>query len=60
MTVLHSVRGVLLHLGQYIAYDARVIVRGFFRPRDVDGYVGKLGPGQCMVEVVFHEIAAND
>jgi hypothetical protein len=55
--MLHPIRRILLHLSEHIAYDSRVVVGCLFGTRDVDCYVGELGPGEGVVEVVFHEIA---
>lgn len=57
MPMLHSIRRILLHLGEHIAYDPRVVVGSLLGARDVDCYVRELGPGEGMIEVVFHEIA---
>lgn len=56
--MLHPIRGVLLHLRKHIAYDPRVVIGRLLRTGDVDCDVGELGPGEGVVEVVFHEIAA--
>lgn len=57
VTVLDSIRGILFHFREDIADDAGVVVGGFLWPGDVDCDVGELGPGEGVVEVVFHEIA---
>lgn len=59
MAVLNPIRGIFLHLCEYVADDARVVIGGFGGPRNVDGDVGELGPGEGVVEVVFHEIAVG-
>ena len=56
VAVLDAVGGLLLHLGEYIANDLRVIVGRLLGPADVDGNVRELGPGQAVVHVVFEEV----
>lgn len=56
MSMRHPVRGLLLHLRQHIAHDARGIVGRLGRTRDVDGDEGELWPGEGVVEVVFHKV----
>lgn len=56
MSMRHPIRGLLLHLGQHIAHDARRVVGRFSGARDVDGDEGELWPGQGVVEVVFHKV----
>ena len=56
MPMLHSIGRIFLHFGEDITYDSRVVVRRFLRSRNIDCDEGELGPGEGMVEVVFHEI----
>ncbi|OLN86428.1 hypothetical protein CCHL11_06393 [Colletotrichum chlorophyti] len=51
-----AVRGLLLHLGQDIADDLGVVIRGVFGARDVDGDIAELGPREGVVEVVLEEV----
>lgn len=58
--VLHAVRGLLLHLRQYISHDLRRVVGCPWRPGDVHGDVGERGPGERMVQVVFEEVVLRE
>ena len=60
MSMRHPIRGLLLHLRQHIAHDARRIVGALWRTRDVDGDEGELGPGERVVEVVFHKVVFGE
>jgi hypothetical protein len=42
--MLYSVWRILFHLGKHISDDAGVVIWGLLRPRDIDSYVGELGP----------------
>jgi hypothetical protein len=56
VAVWHSIRRIFLHLCEHISDDAWVVVGGFLGARDVDCNVGELGPGEGVVEVIFHKI----
>jgi hypothetical protein len=55
--MLHSIRRILFHFREHIAYDSGIVVRRLLGSGDIDCDVRELGPGEGMVEVVFHEIA---
>lgn len=59
MSMLYPIGRVLLHLRKHIAYDAWEVIGCLLRARDIDGNVGELGPGEGMVEIVFHKIATS-
>jgi len=59
VSMLHSIRRVLLHFRQDIADDPGVIVGCLFGSGDIYCDEGELGPGEGMVEVVFHEVAGE-
>lgn len=54
--MLNIIRRLFFHFGENIANNFGGIVRRPLRARSVDGNVGELGPGESMVEVVFHKI----
>lgn len=56
MPMLDIVCRLFFHFGENIANDFGRFIRGALRAGSVDGDVGELGPGEGMVEVVFHEI----
>ena len=56
MPMLDIIRRLFFHFGENIANDFGGVVRGALRAGSVDGDVGELGPGEGVVEVVFHEI----
>jgi hypothetical protein len=56
VAVLHAVGRLLLHLGEHIAHDLRVVVGGLGRARDIDGDEGQLRPGERVVEVVLEKV----
>jgi len=59
MSMLYSIRRVLLHFRKHIAYDSWIIIGRFFGARDINCDVGELRPGEGMVEVVFHKVAVE-
>lgn len=56
MPMLDIIRRLFFHFGENITNNFGGVVRGASRAGSVDGDVGKLRPGEGMVEVVFHEI----
>lgn len=54
--MLDIIRRLFLHFGENIANDFGRFIKGPLRVRSVDSDVGELGPGEGMVEIVFHEI----
>lgn len=56
MPMLDVVDRLLFHLGQNVSDDARRLVGGLLRPRDIHSHIRELGPGEGMVEVVFEEV----
>lgn len=56
MPMLDIIRRLFFHFGENIANDFGGFIRGPLRARSVNGDVGELGPGESMVEIVFHEI----
>lgn len=54
--MLDIIRRLFLHFGENIANDFGGFIKGPLRVRSVDSDVGELGPGEGMVEIVFHEI----
>lgn len=56
MPMLHTIRGLLLHLGEHVADDLGVLVGVLLGAGDVDGDVAELGPGQRVVQVVLEEV----
>jgi len=56
VAVRDAVGGLLLHLREHVADDARVVVGRLAGPRDVDGDEGELGPRERVVQVVLHEV----
>lgn len=60
MPMRHAIRGLLLHLREHITHDAGRVVGRLLRARDVDGDEGELGPGERVVEVVFHKVVFGE
>lgn len=58
--VLHAVRGLFFHFGEDVADDFGGVVGRALRVRGVDCDVGELGPGEGVVEVVFHEVVFGE
>lgn len=56
MPMLDIICRLFFHFGENIANDFGGFIRGSLRAGSVDGDVGELGPGEGMVEVIFHEI----
>jgi hypothetical protein len=59
MPMLHSIRRILFHFREDIAYDSGVVVGRLLRSRDIDCDEGELRPGEGMIEVIFHEVACG-
>lgn len=56
MPMLDIIDRFFFHFGENIANDFRGVVRGSLRAGSVDSDVGKLRPGEGVIEVVFHKI----
>jgi hypothetical protein len=49
MSMLHSIRRILFHFRQDVAYDSGIVVRRLLGSGDIDCDEGELRPGEGMV-----------